>query len=56
METAGKEALEDQTDISCFSAESDNPEAQAWVKEFEESNGYKLSSLMLAYETLKAEN
>ena len=53
-ETAGKEALEGSYYISCFSAESDNPEAQAWVKEFEEVNGYKPAAhATLAYEALK---
>ncbi|MCD2493477.1 ABC transporter substrate-binding protein [Lacrimispora sp. NSJ-141] len=53
-ETAGAEALEGSYYISCFSAESDNEVAQAWVKEFEEVNGYKPAAhATLAYEALK---
>ncbi len=53
-ETAGAEALEGSYYISCFSAESDSPIAQEWVKKFEEVNGYKPAShATLAYEALQ---
>ena len=53
-ETTGADLVEGAYYVSCFSAESDNEVAKAWVEAFEEINGYTPGShATLAYEALK---
>lgn len=53
-ETTGAEFVEGACYVSCFSPESDDEVAKAWVESFEAINGYKPGShATLAYEALK---